>query len=72
MISETMYEESSETLLIAIVIIIPDRLMPSNNEVLTQIITEHINRFPKFYKRITQQFNPSNAKESCSSPSYSP
>ena len=71
MISETMYEESSKTLLIAMVIIIPDRLMPENNEFLTQIITEHINRFPKFYKRITQQFNPDNEKESYSSPSYS-
>ena len=71
MISETMYEESSKTLLIAMVIIIPDRLMPKNNEFLTQIIAEHINRFPKFYKRITQQFNPDNEKESYSSPSYS-
>lgn len=72
MISETLYEESSEVLLIAMVIIIPDRLMPKNNEVLTQIITENINRFPKFYERITQQFNPDKEKESYSSPSYTP
>jgi hypothetical protein len=72
MTAETPFEESSKILLIAMVIVIPDRLIPKNNEVLTQIITEHINRFPKFYERITQQFNPDNEKESYSSPSYSP
>ncbi len=71
MISETMLEESSEILLIAIVIVIPDRLMPKNNDDLTQIITEHINRFPKFYERITEQFNPDNEKQSYLNPSYS-
>ena len=71
MITETLFEESSEILLIAMVIVIPDRLKPKNNEILTQIITEHINRFPRFYERITQQFNPDNEKQSYLSPSYS-
>ena len=71
MISETLYEESSEILLIAMVIVIPNSLKPKENDVLTQIITEHINRFPKFYERITQQFNPENEKQSYPSLSYS-
>ena len=58
MLAETLFEESSEILLIAMVIVIPDRLMPKNNDVLTQMITEHINRFPKFYERIIQQYDP--------------
>jgi hypothetical protein len=53
MISETLYEESSEILLIAMVIVIPDRLKTKDNEVLIPLITEHINGFPKFYGRIT-------------------
>jgi hypothetical protein len=72
MISKTLYNESSEVLLVAMVIVIPDRLMPENNDVLTQIITENITRFPKFYERITQQFNPNKEKEAYSSPSYTP
>jgi len=53
------------------VIVIPDRLKPKNNDILTPIITEHINRFPRFYQRITQQFNPDNEEQSYLNPSYS-
>ena len=45
MISETLYEESSEILLIAMVIVIPDRLKTKDNEVLIPLITEHIMDF---------------------------
>ena len=70
MITETLYEESSKILLIAVVIVIPDRLKPKKNEILTEIITEHINRFPRFYEKIIQQCNQDNEKQSNLSPSY--
>jgi hypothetical protein len=71
MISETLYKESSGILLIALVVVISDRLMPKNNEDFTQIITEHMNRFSKFYERTTKQFNPDTEEQSYSNHYYS-
>ena len=52
MTSETLYEESSGMLLISLDIIIPERLMPKGIDNLTQMIRDHIYKFPKFYERI--------------------
>ena len=51
MTTETMYEESSGMLLIALDIIIPDHLKPKDENILSQMITDHTNKFLKFYER---------------------
>ena len=54
MTTETMYKESSGMLLIALDIIIPNHLKPKDENVLTQMITDHTNKFLKFYERHMQ------------------
>ena len=72
MTSETIYDESSEKLLIALDIIIPDRLMPKENNSLIQMIRDHINRFPKFYKMNMELYKPEKEKELVLNPCYVP
>ena len=45
-------------LLIALDIIIPDHFMPKDQKNLIQMLKEHINKFPKFYERFMQFYNP--------------
>jgi hypothetical protein len=54
MITETNYKESSGMLLIALDIIIPDHIMPKDENILSQMITEHNNKFQIFYERHMQ------------------
>ena len=58
MTSETIYNESSRMLLIALDIIIPNHLMPKDEKNLTRMIKDHINKFPKFYKQNMEFYNP--------------
>jgi hypothetical protein len=60
--TETIYNESSGMLLIALDIIIPDRHMPKNTDNLTQMIKDHINKFPKFYKQNMKLYHPETGK----------
>ena len=54
MTTETMYKESSGMLLIALDIIIPNHLKPKDENILSQMITDHTNKFLKFYERHMQ------------------
>jgi hypothetical protein len=72
MTSETIYDESSERLLIALDIIIPYHLMPKENNILIQMITDHLHRFPKFYERNIELFKPEKEKELVLNPCYVP
>jgi hypothetical protein len=51
MTTETTYKESSGMLLIVLDIIIPDHLKPQDENILSQMITDHANKFSKFYER---------------------
>ena len=57
-ISGTLYNESSGMLLIVLNIIIPERLMPKDEKNQTQMMTDHIKKFPKFYERHIQLHYP--------------
>jgi hypothetical protein len=54
MTTETMHKESSGMLLIALDIIIPNHLKPKDENILSQMITDHSNKFLKFYERHMQ------------------
>ena len=54
MTTETMYKKSSGMLLIALDIIIPNHIKPKDENILSQMITEHSNKFLKFYERHMQ------------------
>ncbi len=70
MTSETIYDESSGMLLIALDIIIPERLMPKDDVNLNQMIKHHINRFTKFYKQYMELHQPEKEDGSVLNPSY--
>ena len=48
--SEIVYDEPSETIIMGINIIIPDRLIPSNSQMKAQMFVDIINGFPEFYE----------------------
>ncbi|WP_424715650.1 hypothetical protein [Methanobacterium sp.] len=54
MTTETMYKESSGALLIALNIIIPNHIKPKDENILSQMIRDHTNKFLKFYERHMQ------------------
>ena len=54
MTTETMYKESSGVLLIALNIIIPNHIKPKDENILSQMIRDHSNKFIKFYERHMQ------------------
>lgn len=54
MTTETMYKESSGALLIALNIIIPNHIKPKDENILSQMIRDHSNKFLKFYERHMQ------------------
>ncbi len=54
MTTETMYKESSGMLLIALDIIIPDHIKPKDENILSQMIKDHSNKFLKFYEKHMQ------------------
>ena len=57
-ISEVIYNESSGMLLIMLNIMIPECLMPNYMKNQTQMMTDHIKKFPKFYERHIQLHYP--------------
>jgi hypothetical protein len=59
-------------LLIALDIIIPYRLMPKENNILIQMIKDHIHKFPKFYERNMELYKPEKEKELVLNPCYVP
>ena len=63
MTSETIYDESSGMLLIALDIIIPERLMPIDDVNLNQMIKHHINRFTKFYNQYMEPHKPEKERD---------
>ncbi len=70
--SETIYDESSEMLLITLDIIIPERLIPKENNILIQMIIDHINRFPKFYKNNMKLYQTKKQERPVLNPCYIP
>jgi hypothetical protein len=72
MTSKTIYNESSGMLLIVLDIIIPDRLMPKDDDILTQMIKDHFNRFPSFYERNLHLYKPEKEQELVLNPCYVP
>jgi hypothetical protein len=67
---ETQYDESEEILSMGIIISIPDRFIPEDQDEFTQLCMVFIERFQKFYERSIQFFNNKNKKESDLNPSY--
>ena len=60
---DTQYDELKELLIVGLVLTIPDRLMPKDDENLEQIILDQSDRFPKFYQRNIEAFNYKNGKK---------
>lgn len=58
MISDTQYNRITKSLIIGIIITIPDRFFPKGNFLgNVQIFADHIKGFREFYERLEQQFD---------------
>ncbi|MBP2045293.1 hypothetical protein [Methanobacterium aggregans] len=58
MISDTQYNKVTGSLLISIIITIPDNLVPKGNLLdSVQIFADHIKGFREFYERLKHQFD---------------
>ena len=67
---DSLYDESDEQLFIDIIISIPDRLKPLDQEEFTQLCKGLIEEFQKYYERSIQFLNNKNRKGSDLNPSY--
>jgi hypothetical protein len=66
----SQYDESNEILSMGIIISIPDRLKPEDQEEFTQLCFGLIEKFQKFYELSIQFLNNKNRKGSDLNPSY--
>ena len=67
---DSQYDESDEILSMGVIITIPDRLKPKDQEEFTQLCTVLIEKFQKYYERSIQFLNNKNRKGSDLNPSY--
>jgi hypothetical protein len=67
---DSLYDESDEQLYIDLIISIPDRLKPQDQEEFTQLCKGLIEGFQKYYERSIQFLNNKNRKGSDLNPSY--
>jgi hypothetical protein len=67
---DSQYDESEELLSMGIIITIPDRLTPQDQEEFTQLCMGLIEKFQKYYELSIQFLNNKNRKGSDLNPSY--
>ena len=67
---DSQYDESDELLSMGIIITIPDRLIPEDQDEFTQLCMVLIDGFKKFYERSIQFLNNKKRKGSNLNPSY--